>query len=68
MGNFRLRFGALLRRLVIVALSLGGVLGATIGRIEATEVISVEIGKACLFNFPLRRKWSCWGILILPMW
>ena len=56
MGNFRLRLGALLRRLVIVALSLGGVLGATTGRIEATEVITVEIGKAMLVQLSTTPK------------
>ena len=55
-GNFRLRLGALLRRLIIVALSLGGVFGAAIGRIEATEVITVEIGKAMLVQLSATPK------------
>jgi Flp pilus assembly secretin CpaC len=56
MGNFRLWLGALLRRLIIVSLSLGGVLVFTIGRIEATEVITVEIGKALLVQLSATPK------------
>ena len=56
MGNFRLRLGALLRRLLIVTLSLGGVSGAIISRVEATEVITVEIGKAILVQLSATPK------------
>ena len=56
MGNFRMQIGALLRRLIIFALSLCGVLGATIGSVEATEVITVEIGKAMLVQLSATPK------------
>ena len=65
MGNFRLRLGALLRCLIIVALSLGGVFGAAIGRMEATEVITVEIGKAMLVQLSATPKVVMLGLSLI---